>query len=181
MKVVDELITPGCPQCAVKHLSAALYHVAIGITDKYEFPDPYMTSVCTAYINLVEARAGYASHIWYAVGALVHAEECAKTSSCAAREVRLMLEERGVGALSDAIDCLRRSVAPSHADWAAAHFDEARRELPAFADTMTIGDLIGSIEKIQKEFFPKSCNFAEATVAPEETNHKKGEAGNGYC
>jgi hypothetical protein len=28
LEIVDELMTPGCPQCAVKHLSVTLYHVA---------------------------------------------------------------------------------------------------------------------------------------------------------
>ena len=28
IEVNDELMTPGCPQCAVKHLSAALYYRA---------------------------------------------------------------------------------------------------------------------------------------------------------
>lgn len=177
MKVVDELFTPGCPQCAVKHLSAALYHVARGAVQKDVFPNPYMTCVCTAYINLVEVRAGYHSHLWYAVGALVRAEELAAqwTSGCVAREARLMLEQRGEEALPDALNCIQEGMAPNHADWAAAHFDEARRELPAFADEMRMDDLIGSIEKIREEFFPKN-DLAGATVAPEEGNtNQEGE------
>lgn len=155
MKIVDELMTPGCPQCAVKHLSAALYHVASGAVQKDVPPDPYMTCVCTAYINLVEVRAGYHSHLWYAVGALVRAEElmAPRIGVCVAREARLMLEQHGEKALPDALNCIQYGTAPNHADWAAAHFDEARRELPAFADEMQIGDLAGSIERIRKEFF----------------------------
>ena len=178
MKIVDELFTPGCPQCAVKHLSAALYHVARGAVQKDVFPDPYMTCVCTAYINLVEVRAGYHSHLWYAVGALVRAEEhfAIGLGECMAREARLMLEQYGEEAVLDALKCLRDGTAPNHADWAAAHFDEARRELPAFADEMRMGDLIGSIEKIREEFFPKNDDLAEATVASEEgtTNQEGG-------
>lgn len=169
MKVVDELFTPGCPQCAVKHLSAALYHVARSAVQKDVFPDPYMTCVCTAYINLVEVKAGYHSHLWYAVGALVRAEEhfAVGLGGCVAREARLMLEQHGEESILDALKCLRDGTAPNHADWAAAHFDEARRELPVFADEMRMDDLMGSIEKIREEFFPKN-DLAGAAVAPEE-------------
>lgn len=174
MKVVDELMTPGCPQCAIKHLSAALYHVVRNAGQKDVFPDPYMTCVCTAYINLVEVRAGYRSHLWYAVGALVRAEEHMApkgTGGCVAREARLMLEQYGEEAVLDALKCLREGTAPNHADWAAAHFDEARRELPAFADEMMIGDLVGSIEKIRGEYF----SLPEAAVAEGETTTNEGE------
>jgi hypothetical protein len=77
-----------------------------------------------------------------------------------AREARLMLEERGVTALPDALNCIQEGVAPDHADWAAAHFGEAVRELPAFADEMRMSDLIGTIERIREEFF----NFPPSTV-----------------
>lgn len=163
MKVVDELFTPGCPQCAVKHLSAALYHRAKMLPDLMMLaPDPYMTCVCTAYINLVEVRAGYFSHLWYAVGALARAEELVapQVGGCVAREARLMLEEYGVNALLDALNCIQEGVAPSHADWAMAHFAEARRELPAFAEEMRMDDLIGSIERIREEYF----NLPPSTV-----------------
>ena len=163
MKVVDELFTPGCPQCAVKHLSAALYHRAKMLPDPVMLaPDPYMVCVCTAYINLVEVRAGYLSHLWYAVGALARAEElwAPRVGECVAREARLMLEEYGTNALLDAFNCIQDGTAPTHVDWAAAHFDEARRELPAFADEMRMDDLIGSIERIREEYF----NLPPSTV-----------------
>lgn len=166
MKVVDELMTPGCPQCAVKHLSAALYHIAKISDHMMPVPDPYMTCVCTAYINLVEVKVGYLSHLWYAVGALARAEELAapQVGGCVAREARLMLEEHGVNALLDALNCIQEGVAPDHADWAAAHFSEAVRELPAFADEMRVSDLIGSIERIREEFF----NFPPSTVLEDD-------------
>ena len=174
MKVVDELFTPGCPQCAVKHLSAALYHMAMAHAQAEPAPDQYMTCVCTACINLVEVGVGYRSHLWYAVGALVRAEEQAapRTGGSVAREARLMLEERGADALQDALKRIQDGTAPSHADWAAAHFGEAMRELPAFAAEMRMDDLIGSIEKIREEFFPKN-GFAVAAVAAEERNTSK--------
>ncbi len=158
MEVHDELMTPGCPQCAVKHLSAALYHRAKVLAPEMLAPDPYMTCVCTAYINLVEVRAGYRSHLWYAVGALVRAEEHFATGlgSCTAREARLMLEEHGEEALVDALRCLKDGTAPCHADWAAAHFDEARRELPAYANEMTMDNIVETIERIREDFFDVS-------------------------
>lgn len=173
MEVVDELMTPGCPQCAVKHLSAALYHRAKVRAPIMLAPDPYMTCVCTAYINLVEVKAGYLSHLWYAVGALVRAEElmAPRVGRCVAREARLMLEEHGVDALLDALSFIQDGTAPNHVDWAAAHFDEAMRELPAFAAEMRMDDLTGSIERIRKEYF----DIEEAPVASPEDVGKGGE------
>ena len=174
MKVVDELFTPGCPQCAVKHLSAALYHRAKVRAPVMLAPDPYMTCVCTAYINLVEVKAGYLSHLWYAVGALARAEELTapRDGGCVAREARLMLEEYGVDALLNALNFIQDGTAPTHADWAAAHFDEARRELPAFADEMRMDDLIGSIERIREEYF----NLPPSMVpGGDETNNTEKE------
>lgn len=176
METVDELMTPGCPQCAIKHLSAALYHrVHFVRWGEVTRPDEYMVCVCKAYINLVEVKAGYLSHLWYAVGALVRAEEHVAprgVGECVARKARLMLEEHGVDALLDALNCIREGTAPNHADWAAAHFDEAMRELPAFAHEMRMDDLIGSIERIREEFFK---GFEEAPAASGVEAEKGGE------
>ena len=174
-EVHDELMTPGCPQCAVKHLSAALYHKANEGAANTMPPDPYMTCVCTAYINLVEVRAGYRSHLWYAVGALVRAEEhfAMGLGDCVAREARLMLEQYGEDALIDALRCIEAGTAPGHAEWAAAHFGEARRELPAYADAMRMDDLIGSIERVRGEFFTTKQEVAVDTS--EEVAGKGGE------
>lgn len=174
MEVVDELMTPGCPQCAIKHLSAALYHRAkmAGDGEAGMCPCTYMTHVCTAYINLIEVRAGYLSHLWYAVGALVRAEEHMAARFCVARDARLVLEEGGVDSLFDALKILNDGTVPSHADWAAAHFGEARRELPAYADQMSMDDLIGSIERIRKDFFVSE----EAPAASTEGAERGGDA-----
>ena len=169
-EINDELITPGCPQCAVKHLSAALFHVA-QLAGMDVSLDQYMVDVCTAYINLVEVRAGYRSHFWYAVGALVRAEErfAPRIGECTAREARLMLERYGEEAIIDALNCIEVGTAPTPADWAAAHFDEARRELPAEAAAMRMDDLAGSIEYIWKKYL-------EAPVASPEDVGKGGES-----
>lgn len=180
MKVVDELFTPGCPQCAVKHLSAALYHAAeLGrIPHRLELPDSIVL-IARAYINLGEVLIGYKSHLWFAVGLLQRAEERALTevsSTVAARTARLALEERGVHGVLDTMRDLMIDVHLDHAVMCLAHMDEAVRELPAFAGEMRMDDLIGSIEKIREEFFPKNDDLAEATVASEEgtTNQEGG-------
>lgn len=174
MEIHDELITPGCPQCAVKHLSAALYHRArlVGGGEGME-PDPCTKHLCVAYINLVEVRTGYLSHLWYAVGALARSEErmAWRIGECVARRARLMLEEHGLGAVMEALRIIDQETVPTPADWAAAHFDEARRELPAFADEMSMDDLIGTIERIRKEFF----DFDEAPAASDASAEKGGE------
>lgn len=165
MEVVDELMTPGCPQCAIKHLSAALYHKANEGAANTLPPDSYMVDVCVAYINLVEVRAGYHSHLWYAVGALVRAEErfALGIGGCVAREARLMLEQYGEMALIDALNCIEAGTAPGHEEWAAAHYAEAMRELPTMQAAMRMDDLIGSIERIREEFFVTEQEVAVAT------------------
>lgn len=166
MEIVDELMTPGCPQCAIKHLSAALYHRAHLVGGGEDLrPDPYMVDVCIAYINLVEVRAGYHSHLWYAVGALVRAEErfAPRIGGCVAREARLMLEQYGEMALIDALNCIETGTVPGHEEWAAAHYAEAMRELPAMQAAMRMDDLIGSIERVRGEFFITDQEVAVAT------------------
>lgn len=175
LEINDELMTPGCPQCAIKHLSAALYHHARTAHIVTSAPDPYMVCVCTAYINLVEVRAGYLSHLWYAVGALVRAEEWMAprmVGECVARKARLLLEEGGVEALIDALSVLAVETAPDHADWATAHFGEAVRELPDYADAMSMDDLVGSIERIRDDFFTA---MKEAPAASAEGEGKGGD------
>ena len=176
LEIHDELMTPGCPQCAVKHLSAALYHRAHLVGGGEDLrPDPYMVDVCIAYINLVEVRVGYLSHLWYAVGALVRAEEhwTLVFGSCVARKARLLLEEHGAAAACDAMLAIGQGTVPSHADWATAHFAEAMRELPAMQAEMRMDDLIGSIERIRKEYFITDQEVAVDTS--EEVAGKGGE------
>lgn len=174
MEIVDELMTPGCPQCAIKHLSAALYHRAK--TGAANTLPPLQAAVCecTAAINLVEVLNGYKSHLWYAVGALERAEECAIMTfgtARTAREARLILENRGLEGVKDALHHLVVGSIQSPAEWAAAHFDEARRELPAMADQMRMDDLVGSIERVRKEYFnlpPVTVSGGEQTQTGKE-------------
>jgi hypothetical protein len=180
MDIVDELMTPGCPQCAIKHLSAAIYYRAQHhrVEGAPHVAVYHRTRAAVALINLAEALTGYKSHLWFAVGLLQRAEERALTevsSIAAARTARLALEERGAYGVIDTMRNLMIDVHLDHAVMCLAHMDEAVRELPAFAGEMRMDDLIGSIEKIREEFFPKN-DLAGAAVAPEEGNtNQEGE------
>ena len=136
MDIVDELMTPGCPQCAIKHLSAAIFHRARHATrdDKPQLATGYMVSAAVAWINLVEVQTGYKSHLWYAVGALVDAEELAFLGGDAryaakVREARLILERRGLAGVEQALGQLF-TCDLNDVTLEVAHASEARRELP---------------------------------------------------
>lgn len=134
MEIVDELMTPGCPNCAIKHLSAALERVVDGINVPESDTSDAMTLMARAYVNFVEAAEGYASHFDYAVGLLQRAEELAVMRGLPefaklVREhrVRVMTEGASGKPLFDLyLDSLGRL--------AAAHFREAVRELPALSE-----------------------------------------------
>lgn len=150
-EVVDELFTPGCPQCAVKHLCAALVDAAAldsgvtppdgGVAPRRGDPPPFEAGVAlaTAFINFVEAAEGYASHFDYAVGLLERAEELAVAFSAEA-QAAFAARVRGVRvaatASGDPGDAARAVVAafgfPNAAHRMYAHWNEARRELPGF-------------------------------------------------
>ena len=165
MEVVDELMTPGCPQCAIKHLSAALYHRAVKAPGS-PVAQTYRVLTAVAKINLYEVLNGYKSHLWYAVGALERAEEIA-LSSCertdAIREARLVLEERGEAGVETALAILASRATVFPADWEGAHIMEADRELPGFGFDQL--DLIGSIERIREEFFISDTTAPAAATA----------------
>lgn len=181
MKVVDELFTPGCPQCAVKHLSAALYHAALYEADRHRPSDPPQRLVPTeaavllarAYINLGEVLIGYKSHLWFAVGMLQHAEEvaqrdCVPLVAEIARNARLMLTAGGLSPLQGVMQRIGLDGHLGHLEMSCAHFDEAVRELPAMQAGMRMDDLIGSIERIREEFF----NLPPSTVPGDDETNK---------
>lgn len=179
LEVHDELMTPGCPQCAVKHLSAALYYSAMDYAKARrtgrpsEPPSEDVLLAARAYINLGEVMLGYRSHLWFAVGLLQASEEQALWRGGAhktAREARLMLEERGAEAVRDAMELLRVGMLFDDVDMEYAHREEARRELPANDGDYL--DYVGAIERIRKEYFITE----EAPVASTEDAERGGES-----
>lgn len=176
MEIVDELVTPGCPQCAIKHMSAALAYMV----GPYPGNAPVPTScvwAAVARINLVEVMAGYRSHLWYAAGMLERSEEAARYegSACAAvREARLVLEERGLDGVETALRTLHAGQILNARTLAEAHLYEAARELPSLLvyPLITMPErLLDEIERVRKEYFITE----EAPAASTEDAEKGGE------
>ena len=127
MEVVDELMTPGCPNCALKHLSAAIERSVDGLEAETTEIDAVVTLLARAYINFTEAEEGYTSHRYYAIGLLVAAEERLIRNGNPAyanviRGIRTGIMD-GTGSLGALFcECVHRV--------AVAHVHEAFRELP---------------------------------------------------
>lgn len=189
MDIQDELTTPGCPQCAIKHLAAALSYMA----DRYADADgrclalaasPGAVCLCRAYINLGEVVIGYRSHLWFAVGLLQRAEEAAlawhgSAIAQAARTARLCVEERGREGVLEALFTLTPLVTADEYALAvaSAHVAEAVRELPAaytqgHEPPNSPGHVIEDIERIWAEYF-RTDDLAAGTVPAEEQNKEK--------
>lgn len=179
LEINDELMTPGCPQCAIKHLSAALYYAAedyakgrrYGVPDQQ--PEPDRVLLARAYINLAEVLIGYESHLWFAVGLLQRSEEEALCSyregrGGIARTARLMLEEGGSGNVGHAMQYIRREALFDPIEMQYAHTAEARRELPV--DDGDYLDYAGAIERIRKEYFVEEGQPA----APQKEGEEEG-------
>lgn len=180
LEIHDELATPGCPQCAIKHLSAALAYMLR--PDRKVGPAPASCMwLAVAKINLVEVMAGYRSHLWYAVGMLVRSEEAARCegSSCqTARDARLELEERGLDGVGSALRMIADGVVLDADALACAHLYEAVRELPdllVYPLVPTAETLVHEIERIRAEYFM----FDEVPAASPEDAEKGGESRHG--
>lgn len=176
MEIVDELMTPGCPQCAVKHLSAALYHAAsYGKTPTRADTCESTVYLARAYINLGEVLIGYKSHLWFAVGLLQRSEERALTEGSAtnaARRARLTLELRGMDAVRETMRNIAIDAYLDPATMCLAHIDEAMRELPGLWWPGVFENIPAAIERIREEYFVSE----EAPVASEEDEEKGGES-----
>lgn len=185
METVDELVTPGCPNCVIKHLSAAVALLANArVTDLYT---PMVEGTLDrelalrAVINLTESRQAYESHFDYAVGLLVLAEAVPYYDAHRRelyRGTRLLLIERGndPDAVSTAVTQLVMGARSGIADeyfgqiYAQAHLTEALRESPesvrdAVAGVMCVDDLQRAIRDVRKEFF---SDFNEGIKPVEE-------------
>ena len=180
METIDELVTPGCPNCVVKHLSAAVMYMAEARCESFTCRVPkHAVMAARAHINLVESMQGYRSHFDFAVGLLARAEERAihdsairdKNIRIAAmyRNVRLGLIQNGPGGTVNAMWHLDLALADSCTEpemifeiLAFAHAEEAYRESPQgfYADElrkctahMTVQGLQNMIAQVRKDFF----------------------------
>lgn len=168
MDIVDELMTPGCPQCAVKHLSAAIYYRAQHhrVEGAPHVAVYHRTRAAVALINLAEALTGYRSHLWFAVGALVDGEvfaliACESHYAARMREARIELEQKGEAAIANVMGHLFQFCQITNADWESAHYGEAQRELPMWDAWSSDYDLV--IRKIREEYFITDQEVAVAT------------------
>lgn len=163
MEIVDELMTPGCPNCAVKHLSAALAHwVEQGSkVSTVDYEDEVSVLLARAYINLVEASEGYRSHLYFAIGLLERAEEFIVSSARLSdeatdiREIRVGLILNGYQGIPMAAIRLLTRLTP--AALIAGHVREAKRELPGYDllhDTpVTVEKILEALDLVREEFF----------------------------
>lgn len=123
---INDVLTDPCPQCALKHLSAALFYAAN--MSSGEKIAPFADDVCaaTALINIAEYRSGYKSHFGYIIGALVAAEEFDRADSERYRTARLSFVNGNIGHATNVLigDGVPKCV------MARAHAREAFRELP---------------------------------------------------
>lgn len=176
MEIVDELMTPGCPQCAVKHLSAAIMYRAQAFSIGTEaMPSNGLVMLARAYVNLAEVAVGYKSHLWFAVGLLQRAEELATVAkpeakvAQVARAARLELERRAEQCLLEVLASIDAVVMHWPKAMMFAHLAEAARELPSWTDWSSDYDQV--IRKIREEYFVSE----EAPAASTEDAEKGGE------
>lgn len=181
MQIVDELVTPGCPQCAVKHLSAALSYVAdmdpatrYDLRDKQEGAYVYAADIllARALINIAESAVGYRSHIPFAVGLLERAERTrildsglADPKTLAIRNLRLALQSGRPW--EEALDGLQAMGTLAYV-W--AHIIEAQRELPDLrvvkAEACDLQDAIGEVR--DKYFSVSMPDAVQEETTPRE-------------
>lgn len=180
-EVNDELITP-CPMCALKHLHAAYSFAAslrpcTGIRT-YSCP-AYIREAAKALVLLYEVPVGYKSHLQYAIGRLVRAEELAAEAECTSamndlRDIRASLLYDGQKAVTAALRNLRIIVSDNEFY---GHIDEAWRELPWLWDCgipvpLTPGELFHNfpslVKLIRDEFFDSD------TTPSQEGDHENG-------
>lgn len=171
MEIVDELMTPGCPQCAIKHLSAALaYLLAPGRHGFWSFSRKWLA---VAKINLAEVLVGYKSHLWYAVGMLQRAEETALAEGRPfeiARHARILLEDKGLAGAEEALRKIECGTEFEPEEMAGAHLYEAARELPQEFNYPIVPDaavIVRMLENVRESYF----DSAEGTV-PEASNNQ---------
>jgi len=153
MEIRDQIVMQ-CPQCAIKHLCAALSFVADG-TPLGEVSCKDIL-VARAYVNLEEVFIGYKSHFDFAVGLLERAEEEAmfdgdELYAQNVRVERTKLISDPDGYRNVAISLMGIAVPGSIVF---AHLQEAARELPVTIAVPTEASIRSTIAEIRKEYFP---------------------------
>lgn len=162
MDTVDELMTPGCPNCAVKHLSAALAYFVDEGNAKCETVDldDALVFVGRAVVNLVESLNGYPSHFDFAIGLIERAEEkftftYTQTASSPVgrlRRIRLALTDGTMPVSCGAVELY--SFARPYG-MMLAHVAEALRELRSIPlpAAFTAEWFRNTIAEVKKEYF----------------------------
>ena len=161
MEAVDELMTPGCPNCAVKHLSAALAYFVDEGNEKCETGDLGDAPVLVgrAAVNLIESMNGYPSHFDFAIGLIERAEEkftfawssCFKTVG-RLREIRLALTD---GSMPTSCGAAELYSFARPCGMMLAHVAEAVRELRGISlpAALTAEWFRDTIAEVKKEYF----------------------------
>lgn len=154
MEIVDVVTGHDCVNCCIKHLAASLAYRADGADPSKA--DEMQVLMGRAAVCLVECESGYNSHLSFAVGLLVRAEECAvelgdgvARNMC--RSIRLGLVE-GTVRPGAAYRMLSHYALPS--GMSAAHEAEARREFPGLeVGGPSAEDLVAAIRRLVDEYF----------------------------
>ena len=160
MKIVDELMTPGCPQCAVKHLCAALSYAADHNCGDEQMGNEFILAA-RALINIAEADVGYKSHRDFAIGLLERAERETHVIfpgrsefALKARALRLAMIANDFGLEFAARRDLHALIHPSSYMW--AHLVEAARELPGMhipTGDPSVETIHGLLKAIREDYF----------------------------
>jgi hypothetical protein len=130
------LIWDDCPACAFKHLSAAYAALTAADLVRPEVPASEIYAA-RAVIAIRESQTGYTGNLALAAGCLAMAECLNGGEAEAYRLARLDLT-------TGARDTELYFSMPRPAAFAAAHFTEALRELPALADRMQVAKYLGA-------------------------------------
>lgn len=156
MEIVDEILTPGCPNCAIKHLSAAIAYAAVDSMPDYDLP-VWAVNEARARINAVEFLEGYTSHFELAVGFLELAEEeaCSVGVNGNARVIRERRTRLMASKDARNVSAFVASIAPGCKLMATAHIAEALREMPNDAE----------FRKILLDHFTGKCDTKAELVA----------------
>ena len=136
---INDVLTDPCPQCALKHLSAALFYVASLKPDENIMPFADEVCAAIALVNIAEYKRGYKSHFGYIVGALTAAEDSA-TKDEHGEQARVARLSFIAGNISHAVNVLDAVV--TRKALARAHAREAFRELPMLSTADGVADCV---------------------------------------